>query len=262
MAHRRFAGGKDFPVDEAIAHPGEPAEPQASHLDAAGIVRRLRARVGVRGIEADDHVEARGDLGDGPRHGPDVGRGREEIGLVDVRDTSQRGLEPDDAAARGGDADGAPAVGAEGQRSLAGGDRRRGAARRATRGAGAIPRVPRGAEERAVGQGLVAELGRGGLADEDGAGGPQAADGHRVLGRYLVGEDQRAHRGPDALGEQQILDRKRDAVQRADIPACHQRRLRPAGPVPGLVCGHGDEGVHGRLERFDAPQHSVDHRDG
>ena len=65
-----------------------------------------------------------------------------------------------------------------------------------------------------------------------------------------------------ALGEQQILDRERHAVERAERSARHQRRLGPAGGVPGLVRGHRDEGVHGRLERLDPTEHGVDHRDG
>jgi hypothetical protein len=151
MAHHRLAGGQHLRVDEPVADAGKPPDPQSAHLDAAGIVRRLGTRIGIGGIEADDHVEARGDLGDGAGHGADVGRAREEIGLLDVRDTPERGFEPDDAAARGGDADGAAAVRAQRQRALAGGDGRRSAARRAAGGAEAIPRIARSAEERAVG---------------------------------------------------------------------------------------------------------------
>jgi hypothetical protein len=43
MAHSRFAGGEHLPVDEPVAYPREPPEPQASHLDAPGVVQRLRA---------------------------------------------------------------------------------------------------------------------------------------------------------------------------------------------------------------------------
>ena len=126
-----------------------------------------------------------------------------------------------------------------------------------------IPRVPRDAEQRAVGQGLVAELRRRRLADEDGAGLAQPADGHRVLGRHLVGEDQRAHRRPDALGEQQILDRERHAVERAEqVPPAITAASARRAAVARLVRGHGDERVHRRLERLDPREHGVDHRDG
>jgi hypothetical protein len=108
----------------------------------------------------------------------------------------------------------------------------------------------------------VSELGCRRLADEDGAGFAQPADRHRVLGRHLVGEDHRAHRRPEPLGEQQILDRERHTVERADRSARHQRRLGPAGAFPGLVRGHRDEGVHDRLERLDPPENGVDDLDG
>jgi hypothetical protein len=101
-----------------------------------------------------------------------------------------------------------------------------------------------------------------GLADEDRAGFTQPAHGHRVLGRHLVGKDQRAHRGADALGEQQVLDRERHPVEGAEVSARHHRRLGPARGFPGLVRGHGDEGVDGRLERLDPPENGVDQRDG
>jgi ribosomal protein L25 (general stress protein Ctc) len=51
-------------------------------------------------------------------------------------------------------------------------------------------------------------------------------------------------------------------VEGAERPARHQRRLGTAGGFPGLVRGHGDEGVHGRLKRLDPLENGVDHRDG
>jgi hypothetical protein len=88
------------------------------------------------------------------------------------------------------------------------------------------------------------------------------ADGDGVLGRYLVGEDQRSHRRADTLGEQEVLDRERHAVKWAEPLARHHRRLGPPGGVSRLVRGHGDERVHGRLEGVDPLEHGVDHRDG
>ena len=93
---------------------------------------------------------------------------------------------------------------------------------------------------------------RGGLADEDRAGLAKPADGDRVLARHLVGEDARAHRRPHAPGEQQILDRERHAVERAERLARHHRRLGAAGRLTRLLGGHGDERVHPGLQGLDA----------
>src|SRR4029450_10604523 len=73
-------------------------------------------------------------------------------------------------AGGGGQAPGPAPVRAQRERPLTGSDRRGGAAGRAPGSAREIPWVARGPEQRAVGERLVAELGGGGLADQDRAG--------------------------------------------------------------------------------------------
>ena len=84
-------------------------------------------------------------------------------------------LEAVDPAERRGDADGAAAVGAHRERPEARRHRRAGAAAGAARGERGIPRIAGDPEERAVGDALVAELRRIGLADDDGAGAASGA---------------------------------------------------------------------------------------
>src|SRR5262249_20125846 len=60
----------------------------------------------------------------------------------------------------------------------------------------------------------------------------------------------------------QILRRERDTVERPDFAASHQRGLGTTRGFPGLVRGHRDESVHGRLERLDSSEYGVDDLDG
>jgi hypothetical protein len=262
VAHRGLAGREHLGIDEAVADTREPPDAKSAHGDVARIVGRLRARIGIARVDTGDRVEAGGRLRHGSRHRSDVRRRREEIGLMDVRHASKRGLEPDDAAAGGGDPDRAAAVGAEGQRGLSARDRGGGASGGAARGAREVPWVPRHAEQRAVGEGLVSELRRGGLADENGAGLAEPSHGHRVLGGHLGGIDQRPHRRADPLGEHEVLHGEGHAVERPEPFTTHHRGLGAPRGVARLVRRHRDERVDGGLKRLDAREHRIHHRDG
>ena len=95
-----------------------------------------------------------------------------------------------------------------------------------------------------------------------GAGLAQPSHGHRVLGGHLVGEDERAHRRADAPGEHEVLHGERHAVERPQRVAPHHRGLGAPRGVARLVRRHRDERVDGGLERLDAREHRVHHRDG
>ena len=96
---------------------------------------------------------------------------------------------------------------------------------------GTRSRVP-GVQDRAVAGVLVRgahrELVHVRLAEHARAGLAQLADGGRRVGRAVALEDPRAGRGRDALGAEDVLDRDRDAAERAS-PS--RRR-----PVPRSAC--------------------------
>ena len=132
-----------------------------------------------------------------------------------ARDRAVGRLQADDAAERGRLADRAAGVGAERAGGEAAGDRRRRAAGGAAGDAAAVP----GVEDRPVGGVLVRaahrELVHVGLAEDAGAGGVEAAHRGRRVGRQVALEDPRAGGGRRALGGEDVLDRDRDAAERA-----------------------------------------------
>ena len=175
-----------------------------------------------------------------------------------------RGLEPGQAAQRGRDADRPAAIAARSQghhaRRRRGRRTPRGAARRASR----IPGVAGRSLRQAGGVALVAELGRGRLAQHDTARGPQARHQRRVGGRRrILDVQQRTEPGGEAGRVLQVLDPDRDAGQRPDGLArrdspVDRRRLgqRPLGV-------HHHPGVELRIQLLDAPEgvgHELDRR--
>ena len=131
--------------------------------------RRLRQRVAI--------VVARGSQQKQPRV---VDRAGERTKVVDrvparrhdvERNTTEGGLQANQAAVARRDADRAAHVSALGERHAAGRDGNGRAARRATRIERRVPRIARRTPERAARKARVRKLGRRGLADHDRAGG-------------------------------------------------------------------------------------------
>ena len=112
--------------------------------------------------------------------------------------------------------------------------------------------------QRRIGLALAAELGRAGLAEQHRAGLAQARAGRRVDVPRLVGVDgaAAAQRRP-ALGEDQVLDRRRHAVERTDRLAPLPARF--AGARRGDRVGRREvaERQQLRVDAFDARQHRV-----
>ena len=133
-----------------------------------------------------------------------------------------------------------------------GGDGRRRAARRPAGRLRRVPRVAGDAGQRRVGLALAAELGRRRLADQHGAGLAQAGRRRRVDVPRLVGVDGPAAppRRP-APGQDEVLDRRRHAVERADRLAALPARLARRRRRQRLVGGDEAEGVD---RRVDAPR--------
>ena len=90
---------------------------------------------------------------------------------------------------------------------------------------------------------LVAELRRGGLAEDDAARALQPLDDDGVLLRDMVGKEARAAGGQHPPRPDQVLHRERHAVQRTELLAGHHRHLGGHGGVARLVGGDGAEAV-------------------
>ena len=226
---------------------------------------RVALTEGVAAVEAPERIEQEADVVDAPRHRSDVGVGGEEIRQIEMRNDAERRLESRDAAAGGGDPDRAAPIGAERERHLSARERRRRASARTAAGRLGIERIEGATEERAVGEGLVAELRGGGLADEDGAFRPKPGNRHRVVfgrGRF---EEPRSHRGAHAGAHDEILCGIGQAVQRTAHASRRDLALRLPRGFERLIVGDADECVDAGLALVDAGEHAfhdLDRRDG
>ena len=123
-----------------------------------------------------------------------------------------------------------------------------------------VPGVAGDAGEGAVADGLPAELGRGGLAEQHGALLAQARHHGRVLVPGLIAAHGlgAAQRRP-AARDHDVLDRGRHAVDQALRRPLHPARLRrPRGAERGLLVDQ-QEGVERGLQGGDAGQHGTCH---
>src|SRR6202034_1819178 len=123
--------------------------------------------VWIAAIWPNHGLEEKARVRDRASHRADIGVGAKQIRRLQMRNRTERRLEPDDPAAGGRNADRAAAVRAKRKRPHARGDGDRRAARRAAASVRFAPRVEGAAEERALGKGLVAEFRSRGLADQD-----------------------------------------------------------------------------------------------
>ena len=192
-------------------------------------------RGGVHRVVAGDDLVEQGGVQDRAGTGPGLvqggGQGHEAV----ARDRPVGGLDADRAGDGSGLADRAAGVGADGQRGLEG---REGGSAAAARAAGdpvEVPRVVGRAVGGVLGGGAHRELVHVGLAEDDDPGLAQAPGDGRVVRRVPALEDPRAAGGGGALHRQDVLERQRDAGQRARAP--HRRRgrrrsRRPAARAP------------------------------
>ena len=166
-----------------------------------------------------------------------------------VRDEAGRGAEPRDAAVGGRDPDRAGGVGADAPGNQVCRDRRPVSAARAAADPLRRPRVVSGAEMWARGEGAVGELMQVQLAEDDRSRLSQPRDDVCVPHRHVVGEDPRG-RGRGRAGDvDHVLQRDRNAPERAALVRAFQR-VRFG---QGLVRSHGDVGssAHRRSPRCD-----------
>ena len=139
-------------------------------------------------------------------------------------------LHADDAAERGRLADRAAGIGAGRAEAEFGRDRRRRAARAAARDARRVgpdfsPWIDDTVEVAGNIRRTHRELVEVGLSEQDRARPPEIGADGRFVGRDEILQDARARGRADARGAEQILDRERDALERAGLAAA-----RAAGP--------------------------------
>ena len=194
----------------------------------------------------------------GVQHGPPERPGR--VQAARERDHAVAGgaavgrLGADDAADRGGLADRAAGVGADGQRRLVGRHRGGGPAGRAARDLVQVPRVAAGAVRGVLGGRAHGELVHVGLAHDDRAGLLQPLGDRRVVRRVPALQDARAAGGRHADGGEHVLDRDRDARQRAERLALPRRSSTSARLGQRAVRGDVQEGVHAVVDGGDPVQ--------
>jgi len=208
-------------------------------------------------VLAGDRGEAGPDVGDPAGH--DTLDGHELEGdIPDLRRDHGRagyrsggGLDRCDAAAVRRVAQGPAQVVAQAERAHPGGQGRGFAAAGPARGALRVPWVAGQAVQGRVGVGAQGEVRQVGPAERDRAG--------RAQPFHLRGVDRgdRLSQGRDPLrgrGARQVdvlLDRDRDAMQRAEPGAVRHRAVGQVGSGEGLVRQEADDGVEVRVDRLD-----------
>ena len=229
-------------------------------LQGAEVVDRLvKAQRIARVIALEDRHGECGVL-DGAGDRPLENKGQiagKRIGPHHHRHASERGLVAIDVAPRGRDADRAARIGAFGERQQTVGDRRCAAARRAAGVARHVERIAGRAEQVVVGDTAKPHRRRVGLADEDGAAALDAFGEHAVERRDVVLEGAHAAIGrrPARLEVEEVLDRRRNAVQRRQLGTAHHGLF-------GLACRRKRAVEVGEDQRVEAGVAVLDPRDG
>src|SRR5882724_6175644 len=134
-----------------------------------------------------------------------------------ARNAAPGWFQPDDAAECGGDANGASCVCPDAAEAEAGGDGSGGPATRAAGNAREIPGIADRAEVRVVGCDAVSELVHVGFAKKDSACVFELRDDHGVFLWNEVTQDLRTCRRPNACRIDIVLQRNRNAVERAAV---------------------------------------------
>ena len=201
------------------------------------------------------------------RHRSDRGPGVERAhapgdDVAGAGDAAGGRLDPGDAAEVGGQADAAAGVAAHVERGAAGADDRARAAARSTGGAAEVERVARLAVDEVVGLAREGQLGGVGLAHQDRAGSAQAGCHGRVGLGHEVLAAERAAGGDDAGGVVGVLERDRDAVERAELVAAGDRGVGGLGLLAGALGAELDDRVEVAVDLVDAGQMGFEHLGG
>ena len=226
---------RHFRLHAGIAQGGTPGNtpiPDAVPQGGRKIRRRFPHGSGVAGVGAGQDLQQQGGVGHSPGHRPGLGEvvGRRLSIAAIARHPALRGFDAEQAAETGRNPNGAAAIAAGSQGAEAGGQGRR---RPAAGAAGRPRRIPGIAARvaqfilRGAGQ---AELRGVGLAEDDGPGRLDPFHHYGVVLRDAVVEQGRPQGGGYALGQFQVFDRYRDAVERP-------QRFPPLPGILGLAGG-------------------------
>ena len=257
-------------LQHLVVHRGVAEVRRPRHVQPPDVLlARLEIGAGLAGqrdaiavVTAGDDVEGQGRIAHGAGQGAEVADVVPPREAHALRNPPVGRLEADQPAQRRRNADRAAAVRAETDGPESGGHRGRRAAARAARCALEIPRVARGAEERIVGERLVAELRGVGLAEDDRAGRAQATHRDGVFFRDQVGEEPGAAGGAQAARVEHVLQRHRYSVEWTERLALHHRDLRLAGHDAGEGGRHQAIGIETRVELLDTSEQSSGQLDG
>jgi hypothetical protein len=116
----------------------------------------------------------------------------------------------------------------------------------------AVPRIARGRERQVEARPADRELVGGELAEQHCAARRELRDGRAVFLRHVVDHQLRVAGGADAGGFVDVLERMRDAVQRALVDAGLEFAVGAVGVGKRALPCDQQEGVEQRIERGDA----------
>ena len=256
-AHRLERLGRRRP-DPVVAEPGD-AEGADVHL--VRVAESHRHDVRILAVRAGDEGQDQRQVLDPPRDRPELRERLEQAArarpVPGPRHAPARGLDPRDAAQVRGLADRVAAVAADVERRAAGGDDRRRATAAAAGRAAQVVRVRGPAVHVVVGLVGPRELGGVRLAHEDPARRTEPRDHRRVAVGDAVAPADGAGGRDDAGRVHRVLDRERDAVERAGRVTPREGRVGRPGPVAG-VGGQPDHRVDVRVDGLDPGEAGVD----
>ncbi len=233
---------------------------RSSGCDERGYRARQRYGDGMRigRMRPGERIERERGIADGARDQTQMDEVVERVRHLVVRDHAERRLEADEAAARGGQTRRRAGVRRERDALQPRRHRCGRAAARSTGGMCEAPRVARRAGHRRIGEQLVGELRRGGLADDHRARGLESRHGHGVRIRDVVRHGARAPHGAEARSVDDVLHRHRHAGERPDRFARGDAAIDVARRLARRVVRDGGVGVECRLGRVDAGQALLD----
>jgi hypothetical protein len=252
---RALDGGANLRVEALTEVLVGNADAQAADgLGGLGCVAGNRQRGGCRvhRVRTGEDFEHRRGVCHTAREGTDAIQRRGEGDEPVARDAAISGQHADDTAEGSGLANGTSGVGAERGDAEASGDRGRGTARRSAGNAVQRTRIVHRAVSRVLVGGAHRELVAVELAEQHSACGLELRYGGRVVGRMIALEDERARGRRNAANGEHILDRNRNAGERAERVAGFGCGIDLGGLREGAVAGESEIAVDARIDSSDA----------
>ena len=248
------------PSRSEARHAGEPQPAHTALQHRRRVARRDAAGARVERIGTLHQVVQQGGIHYGARHRSRSVEGRAERQYPVGADPADRRLEAGQAAPRRRQPHRATGIGADRPGREPSGDRHPRAAARPAGGASnrGVPRVPRRAAVLVGAPAAHRELDRMRLADHDQPGGDQAPGERGGTGRPPLAPNLRAAGRNPPLDLDQILERDRYAVQRADTMSRSDRLVGRLSGEPRLLGVHLDKGMELCIRRLDPRERGID----